>query len=108
VSKPYDDPALPLFSVGQVAEMLDVAQPFLRRIEAHGLVSPGRSDGQQRRYSRNDIDRVSEIVGLVDEGCTLAGVRRILELQEQLAAVRAELAAVRQESRAAPASRSSR
>lgn len=92
----YDvDRAIPFFTVGQVAEMLDVQQAFLRRLETHDLVTPGRTDGKQRRYSRDDVDRVSGIVDLVDEGLTLAGVRRVLELQAEVDALRAEIASLR-------------
>jgi DNA-binding transcriptional MerR regulator len=92
----YDvDHTLPFFTVGQVAEMLDVQQAFLRRLESHELVTPGRTDGNQRRYSHDDVDRVSGIVDLVDEGLTLAGVRRVLELQAEVDALRAEIATLR-------------
>jgi MerR family transcriptional regulator/heat shock protein HspR len=92
VSKPYDDPARPLFTVGQVADMLDVQQAFLRRLDAFDLVSPARSEGAQRRYSRDDVDRVSAVCGLIDEGLTLEGVRRVMELQAEVARLKAELA----------------
>jgi DNA-binding transcriptional MerR regulator len=93
--KPYDDSGRPMFSVGQVAEMLDVQQAFLRRLDQQELVSPARSDGFQRRYSRNDVDRVSEVCGLIGEGLTLAGIRRVLELQAEVTALKAELARAR-------------
>jgi len=92
---PYDDQSLPFFTVGQVSAMLDVQQPFLRRLEEFELVAPERSEGNQRRYSRDDIDRVAEIVGLIDEGLTLAGVRRVLELQAEVDALRAEIKTLR-------------
>jgi MerR family transcriptional regulator/heat shock protein HspR len=88
---PDGDAGLPFFTVGQVSAMLDVQQAFLRRLEEFELVAPERSEGNQRRYSRNDIDRVTEIVGLVDEGLTLAGVRRVLELQAEVDVLRAEI-----------------
>src|SRR4051794_36810535 len=97
--KPIDDTGRPLFTVGQVSELLDVQQAFLRRIEQHDLVSPARSDGRQRRYSRADIARVEEITDLVDEGLTLAGVRRVLELQAEVAALKAENADLRHHQR---------
>jgi DNA-binding transcriptional MerR regulator len=90
-----DDHLRPIFSVGQVAEMLDVQQAFLRRLDQHDLVSPARSDGFQRRYSRRDIERVEDIMGLVEDGLTLAGVRRVLELQAEVDRLRAEIAALR-------------
>lgn len=90
-----DDETLPIFTVGQVAQMLDVQQAFLRRLDQQELVSPARSEGLQRRYSRRDIDRVERIIGLIDEGLTLAGVRRVLELQAQVTALRAEIAGLK-------------
>jgi DNA-binding transcriptional MerR regulator len=88
---PLDDPRAPLYSVGQVARMLDVQQAFLRRLDSHDIVSPARSDGQQRRYSRNDIEDVQEAVGLIGEGLTLGGVRRVLDLQERVRELELEL-----------------
>jgi DNA-binding transcriptional MerR regulator len=94
---PYDDERRPMFTVGQVADMLDVQQAFLRRLDQHELVSPARSEGFQRRYSRDDIDRVAEVCGLVDEGLTLAGIRRVFLLQAEVAALQGEIAALRAE-----------
>lgn len=99
---PLDDAGRPLFTVGQVAELLDVQQAFLRRIEQHELVTPARSDGRQRRYSRDDIARVQQIVGLVDEGLTLAGVRRVLELQAEVHVLRQEIAELRRTATSPP------
>jgi len=88
---PLDDPRAPLYSVGQVASMLNVQQAFLRRLDSHEIVSPARSDGQQRRYSRNDIADVQEAVGLIGEGLTLGGVRRVLDLQERVRVLEQEV-----------------
>jgi len=93
--RPYDDRERPLFTVGQVADMLDVQQAFLRRLDQQDLVSPARSDGFQRRYSMVDVDRVTEICGLVGEGLTLPGVRRVLALQAEVAQLTAEVSALR-------------
>jgi len=92
---PFDDAGAPLYSVGQVADMLGVQQAFLRRLDAHDVVTPARSDDQQRRYSRVDVTQVQEALGLIDEGLTLGGVRRVLELQAQVRALEAQLAALR-------------
>jgi DNA-binding transcriptional MerR regulator len=80
-----DDEHAALFTVGQVADMLHVQQAFLRRIDDHQVVSPQRSAGGQRRYSRHEIGRIQQVVGMVSEGMTLPAIRRIFELQHELA-----------------------
>ena len=92
---PDSDRSLPFFTVGQVSAMLDVQQAFLRRLEEFELVVPGRSEGNQRRYSRDDIDQVSTVVGLIDEGLTLTGVQRVLEMQAEVDALKAEIQSLR-------------
>jgi DNA-binding transcriptional MerR regulator len=87
---PLDDEHAALFTVGQVAAMLEVQQAFLRRIDDHQVVSPQRSAGGQRRYSRHEIGRVQYVVTLMDEGMTLPAVRRIIELEHQLAQITRE------------------
>jgi MerR family transcriptional regulator, heat shock protein HspR len=83
-SLPLDDENLPLFTVGQVSEMLEIQQAFLRRLDEHRVVQPTRSAGGQRRYTRNEITVVRYVVGLVGEGMTLAAVRRVLELEARV------------------------
>jgi MerR family transcriptional regulator, heat shock protein HspR len=83
-SLPFEDEDLPLFTVGQVSGMLEVQQAFLRRLDEFGVVRPSRSGGGQRRYSRREIVTVQYVVRLTSEGMTLAAVRRILELEEQV------------------------
>ncbi|WP_067802569.1 MerR family transcriptional regulator [Actinomadura formosensis] len=87
---PIDDEYAALFTVGQVARMLDVQQAFLRRIDEHHVVSPERSAGGQRRYSRHEIGRIQEVVTMMGEGMTLPAIRRILELQHELAEITRE------------------
>lgn len=87
---PFDDENLPLFTVGQVAQMLEVQQAFLRRLDEHGVVRPSRSTGGQRRYSRTEVTVVQYVARLADEGMTLAAIRRVLELEEQVKALRVE------------------
>jgi MerR family transcriptional regulator, heat shock protein HspR len=86
-----DDPAAPLFTVGQVADVLGVQTAFLRRLDEHDVVRPARSAGGQRRYSREQVDRVADVRGLMGDGLTLAGIRRIFELQARVAELEAEL-----------------
>jgi MerR family transcriptional regulator, heat shock protein HspR len=83
-SLPLDDENLPLFTVGQVSIMLEVQQAFLRRLDDFGVVRPSRSDGGQRRYTRREITVVQYVVELAGEGMSLAGIRRILELEAQV------------------------
>jgi MerR family transcriptional regulator/heat shock protein HspR len=87
---PFDDESLPLFTVGQVAQMLEVQQAFLRRLDEFGVVRPSRSTGGQRRYSRTEVTVVQYVAQLADEGMTLAAIRRVLELEEQVKVLQAE------------------
>jgi MerR family transcriptional regulator/heat shock protein HspR len=94
-SLPFEDEDLPLFTVGQVSGMLEVQQAFLRRLDEFGVVRPSRSDGGQRRYSRREVVTVQYVVRLSSEGVTLAGIRRILELEAQVARLQQECVALR-------------
>jgi MerR family transcriptional regulator, heat shock protein HspR len=87
---PFEDENLPLFTVGQVAQMLEVQQAFLRRLDEFGVVRPSRSSGGQRRYSRTEITIVRYVSQLAEEGMTLAAIRRVLELEDQVRALEAE------------------
>src|ERR1700729_4612008 len=92
----FDDENAPLFTVGQVAEMLSLKQAFLRRIDELRVVSPQRSAGRQRRYTLVEIRVIQQVASMADEGMTMPAIRRIIELGQQLAEVarqRDELAA---------------
>lgn len=107
-SLPLDNADLPLFTVGQVAGMLEIQQAFLRRLDEHQVVRPSRSNGGQRRYTRNEITVVQYVVRLVDEGMTLPAIRRVLLLEagiEELKARIRQLENDRAELRAALAER---
>lgn len=88
--EPFEDENVPLFTVGQVAEMLAVKQAFLRRVDELRVVSPQRSAGGQRRYSRVEIRIVQQVVSMAGEGMTMAAIRRIIELEQRLAEVIAQ------------------
>ena len=88
----FDDDRAALYTVGQVAGMLDVQPAFLRRLDTEQVVQPARSDGGQRRYSRLDIAQVQHVTRMADEGMSLAGIRRILALEAEVAALHAQLA----------------
>jgi MerR family transcriptional regulator/heat shock protein HspR len=94
-SLPIDDENLPLFTVGQVSVMLEVQQAFLRRLDQKGVVSPSRSEGKQRRYTRREVTVVQYVVQLADQGVSLAGIRRILQLEAQVRQLELECTALR-------------
>ena len=94
---PLEDEHAPLFTVGQVAEMLAVKQAFLRRVDEKQVVTPERSAGGQRRYTRYQIRVIQQVVTMADEGITLQAIRRIIDLERQLAEVTRELAEVTRE-----------
>jgi MerR family transcriptional regulator/heat shock protein HspR len=88
---PFDDEHAPLYSVGQVAGMLDVQPAFLRRLDVEEVVQPARSDGGQRRYSRSEINRVQQVSAMAGDGMTLASIRRILLLEAEVADLQHQL-----------------
>jgi DNA-binding transcriptional MerR regulator len=91
-SAPRPDDAAPLYTVSQVAALLDVQAAFVRRLDTEGVVVPVRTTGGQRRYSRDEIDHIAALVELIDEGLTLAGAQRIVELENEIAELRRQLA----------------
>lgn len=94
--EPFEDENVPLYTVGQVAEMLSLKQAFLRRVDQLDVVSPQRSPGGQRRYTRVEIRIIQQVASMADEGMTMPAIRRIMDLEQQLAEVtrqRDELAA---------------
>ncbi len=89
---PIDDEHAPLYAVGQVAHMLGVQAAFIRRLDSEEVVMPARSDGGQRRYTRAEILQVQRVSEMAGEGMTLAGIRRIIELEFELAELKRQLA----------------
>jgi DNA-binding transcriptional MerR regulator len=96
-SLPFDNENMPLFTVGQVAEMLEVQQAFLRRLDEFQVVRPSRSAGGQRRYTRNEMVIVRYVVELMDDGLTLSAIRRVLQLETRVRELEAERDALRAE-----------
>ena len=94
-----DDATWPVYTVGQVAQLLGVQPAFLRRLDTQEVVQPARSQGGQRRYTRTEIDRIQQVTSLAGEGFTLLAIRRVLELQSEVTELRRQLAAERARSR---------
>ena len=89
-------PGVPVYVISVAAELTGLHPQTLRTYDRIGLVSPGRTGGGGRRYSARDIDLLREISDLTSSGIGIEGVRRILELENQVAALQArneELAA---------------
>lgn len=97
-----DDTSYPAFSMGAAADLIGVEPAFLRALGQEGLLTPHRSDGGHRRYSRLDLDLAVRAREIVDEGLTVAAACRIVLLEHQLAQTRAELAALRGGTRPVP------
>jgi MerR family transcriptional regulator/heat shock protein HspR len=89
----HDDRALYIISVA--AELAGVHPQTLRIYERKGLIEPSRTEGRSRRYSDRDIALLRRIQELTNDGVSLAGVRRILALETELAAMTAQVAALR-------------
>lgn len=100
-----DDPDRPMFGMGQAAELLEVAPAFLRGLDAAGLLSPARSSGGHRRYSRNQLDRVVALREMTGRGHTLASAAEILDLRADLTDERARHTRTAEERDAARAER---
>lgn len=88
----FPDDTEPLYTVGQVADLVGVQPAFLRRLEAHDAVSPSRTTGGQRRYSRREVEHIAVINGLMTEGIGLGAAMRIIALQAEVDDLRRRLA----------------
>lgn len=81
----FDDVDFPAYTMGRAAEIVGATQPFLRSLEEAGLLSPQRSSGGHRRYSRSQLRRAARARELVDKGMPVWGACRIIALEDQLA-----------------------
>jgi MerR family transcriptional regulator, heat shock protein HspR len=101
---PGADEDTPIFVISVAAALAGMHAQTLRGYDRMGLVSPGRSPGGGRRYSARDIALLQEVQRLSqDHGVNLAGIKRIIDLENQVEALRArlaELAAALDEARA--------
>ena len=84
-----DDPDYPAYTTGGAAEVLGVQQAFLRALDAAGAVTPQRTGGGRRRYTRRQLTFAARIRELFNQGHNLAAAVRILALEDDLAAERA-------------------
>ena len=90
-----------LYVISVAAELAGVHPQTLRIYERKGLLDPARTGGGSRRYSDRDIEQLRRIQDLTAAGLNLAGVKAVIELEEELARLRHELVRLREEAREA-------
>ncbi|MET7279306.1 MerR family transcriptional regulator [Kribbella sp. NPDC005582] len=81
----FDDDDYPAFTMGRAAEMLGTTPGFLRSLDEAKLITPQRSEGGHRRYSRYQLRIAARARELVDQGTPLDAACRIIILEDQLA-----------------------
>ncbi len=84
-----------VYVISVAAELTGMHPQTLRIYERKGLLDPSRTRGGSRRFSERDLERLRHIQELTATGLNLEGVRRVLQMEAELAALREELAAVR-------------
>ncbi|HEY3942818.1 MAG TPA: helix-turn-helix transcriptional regulator [Acidimicrobiales bacterium] len=97
---PRADATRAVYVISVAAELAGVHPQTLRIYERKGLLDPRRTSGGSRRFSEGDLARLRYIQQLTTEGLNLEGVRRVLELEAEVAALRAELEQTRAAARA--------
>ena len=82
------DPDDPIFPIAAAAELAGMHPQTLRQYDRLGIVVPGRTAGKSRRYSLRDIAQLREVQRLSGEGVSLEGIKRVLELENEVVALR--------------------
>lgn len=91
--RPRPDDEAPVFVISVAAELAGMHAQTLRQYDRLGLVTPSRTRGGGRRYSARDVELLREVQRLSqEEGISLAGIARILELENHVTALRSRLA----------------
>ncbi|WP_313543919.1 heat shock protein transcriptional repressor HspR [Leifsonia aquatica] len=85
------DENTPVFGISIAAELAGMHPQTLRQYDRLGLVSPSRTAGKSRRYSMRDVEKLQEIARLGAEGVSLEGIRRIIELEDQVGSLSARV-----------------
>lgn len=78
---------MPIYVISVAAELAEMHPQTLRQYDRLGLVTPSRAPGRARRYSQRDVNVLREVQRLSQEGVSLEGIRRILELENQVTAL---------------------
>ena len=77
-----------VYAISVAAELTGAGVQHLRVYERHGLVEPSRTEGGTRRYSEDDLARITRVLTLLGEGLNLAGVALVLRLEDDNARLR--------------------
>ena len=77
----------PVFVISVAAELAEMHPQTLRQYDRMGLVTPSRASGRARRYSQFDVEKLRQIQVLSQQGVSLEGIRRILQLENQVQAL---------------------
>lgn len=85
------DETSPLFAIAAAAELSGMHPQTLRQYDRIGLVRPTRTAGRSRRYSMRDIVQLREVARLGVEGVSLEGIRRVLDLENQVSLLNARV-----------------
>jgi len=85
------DEFTPVLAIAVAAELAGMHPQTLRQYDRLGLVSPTRTAGKSRRYSMRDVMQLREIAALSAEGVSLEGIRRVLDLEDQVTALAARV-----------------
>lgn len=75
--------SMPLFPIGIVMQLTELTARQIRYYEEHQLIFPARTDGNRRLFSLNDIDKLLEIKDLIDQGLNMAGIKKLIKVNEQ-------------------------
>lgn len=88
-----------VFAISVAAEMVSMQVQNLRVYERRGLLEPSRTPGGTRLYSRQDVERLHRIRDLLAEGLNIAGIAQVLELEDEVRRLRAQVARMQAQGR---------
>lgn len=85
------DELQPILTISMAAELAGMHPQTLRQYDRLGLVQPSRTAGQSRRYCLRDVAKLREVQRLSNEGLSLEGIRRVLDLEDAVVALKARV-----------------
>lgn len=87
----------PVFVISVAAELAEMHPQTLRQYDRLGLVTPSRASGRARRYSQMDVEKLRQIQALSQEGVSLEGIKRIIQLENQVRALQSRVTELSEE-----------